>query len=92
MFPPYVLTIWLLLYNNHNHIVSVLYGELGPLVAEICWRVWGTTTNFNGIRILAALLHGTVVEGISQTAALNRGRHLYSAGRPLRWAVAHISS
>ena len=25
-------------------------------------------------------------------AALNRGRHLYSAGRPSRWALAHISS
>jgi len=24
-------------------------------------------------------------------AALNRGRHLYSAGRPSRWALAHIS-
>ena len=23
-------------------------------------------------------------------ALLNRGRHLYSAGRPLRWALAHI--
>ena len=23
-------------------------------------------------------------------AALNRGRHLYSAGRPSRWALAHI--
>jgi len=22
--------------------------------------------------------------------ALNRGRHLYSAGRPSRWALAHI--
>jgi len=30
--------------------------------------------------------------GVSQTAALNRGRHLYSAGRPSRWAFAHISS
>jgi len=30
--------------------------------------------------------------GVSQTAALNRGRHLYSAGRPSRWALAHISS
>jgi len=26
------------------------------------------------------------------SAALNRGRHLYSAGRPSRWAFAHISS
>jgi len=25
-------------------------------------------------------------------AALNRGRHLYSAGRPSHWAQAHISS
>ena len=25
-------------------------------------------------------------------AALNRGRHLYSAGRPSSWALAHISS
>jgi len=24
--------------------------------------------------------------------ALNRGRHLYLAGRPSRWALAHISS
>jgi len=46
--------------------------------------------NFNGFRVLAALLHGTAVVGVSQTAALNRGRHLYSAGRPLRWALAHI--
>jgi len=23
-------------------------------------------------------------------AVLNRGRHLYSAGRPSRWALAHI--
>jgi len=30
--------------------------------------------------------------GASQIAALNRGRHLYSAGRPSRWALAHISS
>jgi len=38
---------------------------------------------------LLALLHGTLVVGVSQTAALNRGRHLYSAGRPSRWALAH---
>ena len=43
-------------------------------------------------RVLAALLHGTLVVGVSQTAALNRGRHLYSAGRPSRWALAYISS
>ena len=40
-------------------------------------------------RLMAALLHGTLVS-VSQTAALNRGCHLYSAGRPSRWALAHI--
>jgi len=64
--------------------------NFGPLAAEICWRVWGTPTNFNGFCLLAALLHGILVVGISQTVALNRGRHLYSAGRPSRWALAHI--
>jgi len=29
---------------------------------------------------------------IPNIAALDRGRHLYSAGRPSRWALAHISS
>jgi len=67
--------------------MSPQYGELGPLAAEIVSLVWCTPGNFNGFRVLAALLHGTIV---SQTAALNRGRHLYSAGRPSRWALAHI--
>ena len=64
--------------------------NFGPLAAEICWQVWGTPANFNGFRVLAASLHGIPVLGISQTAALNRGRHLYSAGRLSRWAMAHI--
>ena len=68
------------------------YGELSPLAAEILSLVWGTPGNFNGFRVLAALLHGTLVVGVSQTAALNKGRYLYSAGRPSRWALAHISS
>jgi len=68
------------------------YVELGPLAAEIVSLVWGTPANFNRFRVLAALLHGTLVVGISQTAAFNRGCHLYSAGRPSGWALAHISS
>ena len=44
-----------------------------PLAAEILSLVWGTPGNFNGFRVLAALLHGTLVVGVSQTAALNRG-------------------
>ena len=66
--------------------------NFGPLAAEIVSLAWGTPANFNGFRVLAALLHGTLLVGVSQTAALNRGCHLYSAGRPSRWALAHISS
>jgi len=72
--------------------MSTQYGELRPLAAEIVSLVWGTPGNFNGFRVLAALLHGTLVVDVSQTAAFNRGHHLYSAGRPWRWALAHISS
>ena len=64
--------------------------NFGPLAAEIVSLVWGTPGNFNGFGVLAALLHGTLVVVVSQTAALNRGRHLYSAGRPSCWALAHI--
>ena len=73
-------------YTSHNMV------NFGPLAAEILSLVWGTPGNFNGFCVLAALLYGTLVVGVSQTAALNRGRHLYSAWRPSRWALAQISS
>ena len=41
--------------------------NFGLLTAEICWRVWGTPANFNGFRVLAPLLHGTLVVGVSRT-------------------------
>ena len=41
--------------------------NFGLLVAEILSLIWGTPANFNGFRVLAALLHDTVVVGISQT-------------------------
>jgi len=122
--------------------------NFSPLTAEIiCW-LWGTPANFNGLRVLAWLLHrslsggqpnfawcldvswaGTLyvrfwgllppkgilpyaiftlgpslvfsyIGGITALqsssgwqpnfAALSRGCHLYSAGRPSRWASAHI--
>jgi len=68
--------------------------NFGPLAAEIGPVVRSTPANFNGFRVLAALLHDTVVVDVSQPnfAALNRGRHLCLAGRPSRWALAHISS
>ena len=41
--------------------------NFGPLTAEIGWGVWGTPANFNWSRVLAALLRGTLVVGVSQT-------------------------
>jgi len=41
--------------------------NFGPLTAEICLRVWGTHGNFNGFRVLAALLHGILVVGVTLT-------------------------
>jgi len=33
--------------------------NVGPLAVEIGLVVWGTPANFNGFRVLAALLHDT---------------------------------
>ena len=64
---------------------------------------WYTIYTFLGAldHIAAALLNGTRVVGVSQTFGrgvvqgmelrnFRRGRHLYSAWRPSRWASAHI--
>jgi len=56
--------------------------NFGPLTAEVCWRVWDISANFNGFRVLAALLHGTLLVGVSQTAALNK--------RPIRQGGHHF--
>ena len=62
---------------KQQHLSTCHYNMVNfrTLAAEIVSLVWGTPANFDGFRVLAGLLH-------SQTAALNRGRHLYSAGRP----------
>ena len=59
--------------------------NFGLLTAEICWRVLGTTSNFIGFRVLAALLHGTLVVGVKlygveQRAPPNFGRAAITLG------------
>ena len=44
------------------------------LTAEILSLVWRTPSNFNGFRVLAALLHGSSRRQ-PKFAALNGGRH-----------------
>jgi len=49
--------------------------NFGTLTAEICWRVWCTPANFNGFRVLAALLHavhGTPVVDVSQICGVEQ--------------------
>ena len=38
-----------------------------PLTAEIVWRVWSTTVNFNGFCVLASLLHRHRSTEVNQT-------------------------
>jgi len=40
--------------------------NFGLLAAKIVSLVWGTPANFNRFRVLAALLHGTVVVDVSE--------------------------
>ena len=47
--------------------MSSQYGELQPTSGWDLFVSLGTPTNFNGFRVLAALLHGTLVMGVSQT-------------------------
>jgi len=56
-----------LLSNNMTSRCPRNMVNFGPLAAEIGLLVWGTPANFNGFRILAALLHGTLIVGVSQT-------------------------
>jgi len=65
--------------------------NFGPLTAEICCRVWGAqqiSTGFASWQRYCTALYSSGRQ--PNFAALNRGRHLYSAGRPPRWALAHI--
>ena len=55
--------------------------NFGPLAAEIVSLVWDTPPHFNWQRYCTAYSSGRH----PNFAALNKGRHLRSAGRPSRW-------
>jgi len=79
-----------LLSSNNSSTCPDNMVNFGPLTAEIGSGVWGTPTNFNGFCVFGSVTARHQVVGVSQTVALNRGRHLCSAGRPSGWALAHI--
>ena len=64
--------------------------NFGPLAAEIRSLVWGTPAISTGSRLGSVTARHSSIGCQPSCAALNRGRHLYSAGRPSRWALAHI--
>jgi len=68
--------------------------NFGLLAAEIGLRVWGTPALQISTGFASWQRYCTASSSGRQPnfAALNRGRHLYSAGRPSRWALAHTSS
>ena len=78
-----------LLGNNMSSTCCHNMVNFGPLTAEIGSTIWGTPANFNWFRVLVTLLYGISGNQLN-FAAVNRGRHLCSAGGPSRWALAHI--
>ena len=75
--------------------MSSQYGELRPTRGlDLLARLHTQQFSMGFYRLGGFTARGTVVYSGRQPnfAVLNRERHLYSAGRPSRWALAHISS
>ena len=71
--------------------MSPQYGELRPTSG---WGLLASLRHPNKFQRISRLCSVTARHCSSgrhpNFAALNEGRHLYSAGRPSRWALAHI--
>jgi len=74
--------------------MSPQYGELRPTSGSDRLTSLGHPCKFQLVSHshLGSVTARHLVVGVSHFATLNRGRHLYSAGQPSRWALAHISS
>jgi len=67
------------------------YGELRPSSSWDSLASLGNPGTFQWVSRLGSITARNSSSGHQPNfAALNRGRHLYSAGRPSRWALAHI--
>ena len=56
-----------LLRSNISSTCPCNMANVGPLTADICWRVWGTPANFNMFRVLASLLQQCHSTEVNQT-------------------------
>jgi len=73
--------------------MSQQYGELRPTSGWDRFVSLGHPSKFQWLSRLGRVTARYSSSGRQPNfAALNRGHHLYSAGRPSRWALAHISS
>ena len=64
--------------------------NFGPLTAEIGSGVWAPLQISTGFASWERYCTASSSGRQPNFASLNRGRHLYSARRPSRWALAHI--
>ena len=65
--------------------------NFGLLTTDICWQVLGHPCKFQRVSRLGSATARHCCSGRQPNfAALNRGRHVYSAGRPSRCALAHV--
>jgi len=70
---------------------SLQYGEVRPTSGSDRFVSLGHPSSFQRISRLGSVTARHSSSGRQRNcAALNRGRHLYSAGFPSRWAFAHI--
>jgi len=73
--------------------MSSQYGELRSTNGGDLFGSLGHTSKFHRVLRLGSVTAWRSSSGRQPNfTALNRGCHLYSAGRPSRWALAHISS
>ena len=80
---------------KHQYLphMSSQYGELRPTNGWDRSGSLGHPCKFQRVSHLGSVTARHSSSGRQPNfAALNRGRHRYSAGRPSRWALAHISS
>jgi len=81
--------------NKQQYLLqmSPQYGELRPTSGWDRSGSLGHLCKFQRVSRLGSITAWHSSSGRQPNfAALNRGRHLYSAGRPSRWSLAHISS
>ena len=72
--------------------MAALRGRCGHYIFAL-WFLSSSSSSFSSpwvSRLLSVTARHSSSGRQPNSAAFNRGRHLYSAGRPSRWALAHI--